>query len=99
MKYSFSLLAAATLFFPQVSSAQRQVDNGMRPVVSPTGEWIAFGSNRDGTDDIYLTRLDGSGVVRLTADSANEGSIAWSRDGTRVLYSIVGGDTARLYSA
>jgi TolB protein len=34
----------------------------------------------------------------LTADSAQEGSIAWSPDGNRVLYSVSAQDTARLYS-
>ena len=50
------------------------------PVQRSTGP-IAFVSDRDGTDAIYLANEDGSAVTRLT-----EGRTAWSRDGRRIAF-------------
>ena len=44
---------------------------------------IAFVSDRDGTDQIYLANEDGSGVTRLTPGTFP----AWSRDGRRIAFS------------
>jgi TolB protein len=41
-----------------------------RPSFSPDGTRIAFGPTRNGNDDIYLIKADGTGEVRLTADPA-----------------------------
>jgi Tol biopolymer transport system component len=43
---------------------------------------IAFVSDRDGTDQIYLANEDGSAVTRLTEGKAP----AWSRDGHRLAF-------------
>lgn len=51
------------------------------PAVSPDGERIAFVSRRDGNDEIYMMRLDGSDLRRLTDTVVNEGYPAWSPDG------------------
>jgi len=37
---------------------------------SPDGKWIVFTSERNGSADIYRVRADGSGLERLTDDSA-----------------------------
>jgi len=51
-------------------SSQRQLTQGQRshhqPAVSPTGQ-IAFTSDRDGKDDIWLMDLDGTNVRNFTA--------------------------------
>jgi Tol biopolymer transport system component len=57
-------------------------DEGMDfgPVWSPDGKSIAFTSDRNGNKDIFLTRLDGTGVTNLTdhpADDWVESSCAW----------------------
>ena len=49
---------------------------------SPEGNRIAFGSDRDGNDDIYVMDADGSNVVRLTDDPDDDFSPDWSPDGT-----------------
>ena len=50
------------------------------------GARIAFVSDRDGDSDIYVMNADGSGVVRLTKDSAEDWLPAWSPDGGRVAF-------------
>lgn len=50
-------------------------------VLRSTGP-IAFVSNRDGTDAIYLANEDGSAVTRLTEGWAP----AWSKDGQRITF-------------
>ncbi len=47
---------------------------------------IAFVSNRDGNPEIYTMNTDGSDVVRLTENPANDYAPAWSPDGTRLAF-------------
>ena len=49
--------------------------------VSPNGQQVAFMSNRDGNWEVYRMGIDGSGLVRLTDDGANDGLPAWSPGG------------------
>ena len=50
------------------------------------GNQIAFMSNRDGTWEIYVMGLDGTGVRRLTNNAANDGLPAWSPDGRTIAF-------------
>jgi type II secretory pathway pseudopilin PulG len=47
---------------------------------------IAFISDRDGNDEIYVMNADGSGVTRLTNNPAYDGWPAWSPDGRRIAF-------------
>ena len=54
---------------------------------------ILFGSDRDGTPEVYVMDADGSDLVRLTTDAwvqiapATEvASLAWSPDGTKIAF-------------
>ncbi len=47
---------------------------------------ILFYSERDGNAEIYLMDADGSGLTRLTTNSANEWSPAGSPDGTEIAF-------------
>ena len=47
---------------------------------------VAFISNRDGNWEIYAMNADGSDVVRLTDNSADDGCQSWSRDGRRIAF-------------
>jgi Tol biopolymer transport system component/tRNA A-37 threonylcarbamoyl transferase component Bud32 len=50
------------------------------------GGRILFESFRDGTGELYLMNTDGSGLVRLTNDAANDTSPVWSPDGLRFAF-------------
>jgi Tol biopolymer transport system component len=47
------------------------------PAWSPDGKRIAFLGDRDGNDQLYVMRADGTGIVRLTTGQADEEAPAW----------------------
>ncbi len=49
-------------------------------------DWITFTSNRDGNDEIYLIRPDGTGAVNLTMNAAADQDAAWAPDSTRIAF-------------
>src|SRR4029077_11838039 len=53
---------------PQAPSAKPvpPIVHGGLPVVSPDGSRIAFSSNRDGNDDVFVISSDGSHETQLT---------------------------------
>jgi TolB protein len=50
------------------------------PTVTQASGQIAFTSNRDGNNEIYVMRADGSDQTRLTNDAANDSDPVWSPD-------------------
>jgi Tol biopolymer transport system component/DNA-binding winged helix-turn-helix (wHTH) protein len=58
----------------------------LRPVWSPDGRRIAFSSNRDGKNEIYVMDADGSNVRRLTNNLADDVNPIWSPDGHRLIF-------------
>jgi Tol biopolymer transport system component len=71
-------------------------DNDLAPTWSPDGTRLAFthveDTNGNGyldgqdTGEIYMMNADGSNMIRLTDNLANEGGPAWSPDGTRIAF-------------
>ncbi len=57
-----------------------------RPLFSPDGRFLAFGSNRTGSGDIYILELETGNLRRLTFDDVNEQIDAWSRDGKWIYF-------------
>ena len=55
------------------------------PSIRPNGK-IAFTSNRDGNQEIYLMNADGTGQVRLTNNSGTDNLPAFSPDGRRIAF-------------
>jgi Tol biopolymer transport system component len=51
------------------------------PLWDPTGEWLAFISERKGQYDAFIARPDGSGERALLEQDHDEQPRAWSRDG------------------
>jgi dipeptidyl aminopeptidase/acylaminoacyl peptidase len=45
---------------------------------------IAFISDRDGNNEIYVMNPDGSDQTRLTNNNYDDGAPAWSPDGTKI---------------
>ena len=47
---------------------------------------IAFSSDREGDDEIYVMNADGSRQVRLTHNPADDSGPAWSPVGARIAF-------------
>ncbi len=56
------------------------------PHFSPDGKWIAFTSNRSGSNAVYIVSVKGGEPTRLTWHPANSQARGWTNDGTKVLY-------------
>ncbi|MBT8403384.1 MAG: PD40 domain-containing protein, partial [Gemmatimonadetes bacterium] len=57
-----------------------QVIEGM--AVSPDGQWLAFDSDRGGTQTAYRRRLSGGEALQLTTSLSDEFVRSWSPDGS-----------------
>lgn len=55
------------------------VRNDTAPDWSPDGNWIAFTSFRDGNNEIYVVRPDGSRETRLTNNFISDWQARWGR--------------------
>lgn len=61
------------------------------PAWSPTGRWIAYGSDKDGNEqwDIFLVSPNNGQVINLTnTPEISEEGFSWSPDGEKLVYSV-----------
>jgi tricorn protease len=56
------------------------------PYFSPDGNWIAFSSNRAGTDNVYIVSKNGGEPKRLTWHPSGSAVRGWTNDGKQVLF-------------
>jgi Tol biopolymer transport system component len=73
----------------------RLISGGMsfdsQPKFSPDGKWIAFLSDREGSENIWAMQPDGSGAKQISKDPNDEfASPAWSPDGNYIFVSKAG---------
>ncbi|HMA22750.1 MAG TPA: hypothetical protein VKP00_02120, partial [Gemmatimonadaceae bacterium] len=66
--------------------------------IASLGERVAFISDRDGPQGLYVANADGSGIARLTSDTSSYSEPAWSPDGARIAV-VKGGDGIWLMDA
>jgi TolB protein len=66
---------------------------------SPDGRTIAFGTWRDGNEDIHVMNADGSGQRNLTRtrNLLNEGAV-WSPDGRKIAFVSRRGGTEEIWA-
>jgi Tol biopolymer transport system component len=58
---------------------------------------VAFVSDRDGNAEIYTMNADGTGLTRLTKNSAGDYAPAWSPDGKRIAFYSQRDGNAEIY--
>jgi TolB protein len=66
--------------------------------VSPDGQRVAMILSKDGSPNLYVSRLDGSGLTRLTENRRGDSSPCWSADGSTLCYSSRSGGPSSLYT-
>jgi Tol biopolymer transport system component len=63
--------------------------NDIYPIWSPDGDWIMFGSDRDGRFNLYQKRANGTGNEERVLTSPNDMvPYSWSPDGRAVVYRV-----------
>ena len=92
-----ALAAPAILLALSLATPETPIENQV-PVVSPDGSKIAFLSNRDGQNDLYVMRADGTNILRLTQSAEKESAPYWSADSRQVRYAVSGSDSSRIDS-
>ena len=81
-----------------------------RPRVSPDGKWLAFSSNEQGNNNVYIVSTAGGPIQQLTQHEASDMTSSWSADSKYVYFesnrynnmstyrvSIQGGTPERLF--
>ncbi len=58
-----------------------------KPIISPDGTKVAFISNRNGIDNIYIGFLDSTRYYAVTNLLTGASSISWSPDGAKIAFS------------
>jgi len=56
------------------------------PAISPDGKWLAFSSNSEGNNDVYLMPMKGGKIVKLTYNSSSDVVCSWSWDSKFVYF-------------
>jgi TolB protein len=69
-----------------LNEATMITDDGFHPVWSPDGTMIAFSSERSGNRDIWAINVNGTNLVQITTDPADDVSPAWSPDGSKIAF-------------
>lgn len=67
-------------------SGKVRLGKGASPCWSPDGLRIAFEAESEGNRDIYHMKADGTDIIRLTTDPAEDVYPAWSPDGSMIAF-------------
>jgi Tol biopolymer transport system component len=92
------LLAAFALSgcFPGMVSQQQSVKTD--PMYSPDGLKIVFISTHDGDPEIFVMNANGTGLRKLTDNTAVDAAPSWSPDGSKIVFTSDRSGSFELYS-
>ena len=90
-----SVLSSSYIFVSASSVSTKPAQENRATAASP-GK-IAFASDRDGNFEIYVMDADGGGQIRLTENSGEDYSPAWSPDGNRLAFVSTRDGNAEVY--
>lgn len=68
------------------------------PYFSPDGKFLAFSSNRTGTEEVYIVPIEGGTPTRLTWHPSGASVRGWSPDGKSILYASSRGTAPSSYN-
>jgi len=80
-----------------VGDGDKGVSAESHPSFSPDGTRMVFGSDREGTNDIWAINLDGTGLTRLTSGDLPSIEPTFSPDGTRIAFTGLRAGNADIY--
>lgn len=66
--------------------ADQTGDLAYNATYSADGQWIAFGSEKDGSAELYRVRADGTKLERLTENPAYDDQPSFSPDGRQIVF-------------
>ncbi len=72
--------------------------NDLEPAMSPDGNRVVFMSERDGNQEIYVINTNGTGLTRLTNDSARDFAPVFSPDGYSIAFVTTRDGTYNIYT-
>lgn len=101
--YTSYRLGNPDIFFHDLSTGgrrafSRQAGLNTAAAASPDGQRVAMILSKDGSPNLYVSRLDGSGLLRLTDNRQGDSSPCWSPDGTTLCFSSRTGGPSTLYT-
>ncbi|MBX3440944.1 MAG: PD40 domain-containing protein [Planctomyces sp.] len=69
-----------------VAATEKKLSHEEYPSWSPDGVRLAWTSTRDGNQEVYTSRPDGTDIIRLTNDPAHDAHPAWSPNGDWIAF-------------
>ena len=83
--------------FPNMIAQQQQQTVKTDPMYSPDGMKLAFISTHDGDPEIFVMNADGSGLKKLTDNTAVDAAPSWSPDGGKIVFTSDRSGSFELY--
>jgi TolB protein len=101
--YASYKLGNASIFSHNLPTGQRKAvarygGSNISPAVSPDGSHLAMILSKGGSPDLYVSDIEGGGLLQLTRTREAESSPCWSPDGRRICYVSRQAGPANLYT-
>ena len=96
-KPEFSQICIANSDGSNIITLTNNTAEDRAPKVSPDGKQIAFISDRDGNQEVYVMNIDGSNQKRLTYNTIPDWDVCWSPDSSKLIFASDTGEYLDLY--